>query len=132
MFVTFTFLLYFPFLTENSQLKNIMCVPILLTIIFGIHNDGFFSSHDWPDADCVKILSGVKKAMAPHSRVLVRKSYSNFTSEKKNQLYSIQRNTSSNLQTEFLRRSHPLNKHQSHCYPITGAVAYDNTTSTST
>ena len=40
-----------------------------------------FSSHDWPDADCIKILSGVKKAMAPHSRVLVRKPYSNFTSE---------------------------------------------------
>jgi len=28
--------------------------------------------HDWPDADCIKILSGVKKAMAPHSRVLVQ------------------------------------------------------------
>ena len=37
-----------------------------------------FSSHDWPDADCIKILSGVRKAMAPHSRVLVRKSHSNF------------------------------------------------------
>ena len=36
------------------------------------------SSHDWSDADCVKILSGVRKAMAPHSRVLVRKSHSNF------------------------------------------------------
>jgi hypothetical protein len=37
-----------------------------------------FSSHDWPDDDCIKILSGVRKAMAPHSRVLVRKSHSNF------------------------------------------------------
>ncbi|TFK36164.1 S-adenosyl-L-methionine-dependent methyltransferase [Crucibulum laeve] len=27
--------------------------------------------HDWPDADCIKILSGVKKAMAPHSRVMI-------------------------------------------------------------
>jgi hypothetical protein len=36
-----------------------------------------FSSHDWPDADCIKILSGIRKAMAPHSRVLVRKSHSN-------------------------------------------------------
>ena len=41
------------------------------------------SSHNWPDADCIKILSGIKKAMAPHSRVLLRKSYSNFTSGKK-------------------------------------------------
>jgi len=36
------------------------------------------SSHDWPDADCITILSGVRKAMAPHSRVLVRKLHSNF------------------------------------------------------
>ena len=35
------------------------------------------SSHDWPNDDCIKILSGVRKAMAPHSRVLVRKSRSN-------------------------------------------------------
>ena len=93
-----------------------------------------FSSHNWPDADCIKILSGVKKAMAPHSRVLVRKSHSNFTSEnkkKKIQFCSIQMITSSNLQTEF-PRSHPLNKHQSHCYPIMGMVAYVNITSTST
>ena len=41
-----------------------------------------FSSHDWPDADCIKILSAVKKAMAPHSRVLIRKSYSIFTAKK--------------------------------------------------
>ena len=89
-----------------------------------------FSSHDWPDADCIKILSGVKKAMAPHSRVLVRKSYSNFTSEYIFlKICSIQRNTSSNLQTEFLRKSRQLNKHQNHCYPITGVVAYDNTIS---
>jgi len=27
--------------------------------------------HDWPDAESIKILSGVKKAMAPHSRVLL-------------------------------------------------------------
>ena len=40
-----------------------------------------FSSHDWPDADCIKILSGIKKAMAPHSRVLVRKPFFNFTLE---------------------------------------------------
>ena len=46
-----------------------------------------FSSHDWPDADCIKILSGVKKAMAPHSRVLVRKSYSNCTWEKKKPIF---------------------------------------------
>ena len=91
------------------------------------------SSHDWPDADSIKILSGVKKAMAPHSRVLVRKSYSNssFTS-KINKNCSIQRNSSSNLQTVFLRRSCLSNKHRSHCFPITGLVAYDNTTSTST
>ena len=37
-----------------------------------------FSSHDWPDADAIKILSNVRKAMAPHSRVLVRKSHPNF------------------------------------------------------
>ena len=42
-----------------------------------------FSSHDWPDPECIKIFSDVKKAMAPHSRVLVRKSYSDFTSEEK-------------------------------------------------
>ena len=42
-----------------------------------------FSSHDWPDAECIKILSGIKKAMGPHSRVLVRKSYYNFTLKKK-------------------------------------------------
>ena len=91
-----------------------------------------FSSHDWPDAESIKILSGVKEAMAPHSRVLLRKSFSNFTSEKINNFFSIQRNTSSNLQTESLRRNHLLSKHQSRCYPITGVVAYDNTTSTST
>jgi len=28
--------------------------------------------HDWPDADSIKILSSVKKAMAPHSRVLIQ------------------------------------------------------------
>ena len=73
------------------------------------------SSHDWADADCIKILSGVKKAMAPHSRVLIRKSYITFYLGKK-LFCCIQRNTSSNLQIEFLslRRSHPLNKHQSH------------------
>jgi hypothetical protein len=30
-------------------------------------------SHDWPDEACVRILTGVRKAMAPYSRVLVRK-----------------------------------------------------------
>jgi hypothetical protein len=48
-----------------------------------------FSSHDWPDDDCIKILSGVRKAMAPHSRLLVRKSHFNFvckTSAKKSLL----------------------------------------------
>ena len=30
---------FLPFLTENLQLKNIMCVLILLTIVFGVHND---------------------------------------------------------------------------------------------
>ena len=45
----------------------------------GVHIDEIFSSHDWPDAESIKILSGVRNAMAPHSRVLVRKSYSNFT-----------------------------------------------------
>ena len=59
-----------------------MCVLILLTIIFGVYNDEKILSHDWPDADSIKILSNVKKAMAPHSRVLVRKSYSIFTSNK--------------------------------------------------
>ena len=59
-----------------------MCVLILLTIIFGVYNDEKILSHDWPDADSIKILSNVKKAMAPHSRVLVRKSYSIFTSKK--------------------------------------------------
>ena len=45
LFVILTFLLSFPFLTENSQVKNIMCVLILLTIIFGVHNDeNFFQS----------------------------------------------------------------------------------------
>lgn len=28
--------------------------------------------HDWPDEACVKILTGVRKAMAPYSRVLVQ------------------------------------------------------------
>ncbi|TFK35060.1 O-methyltransferase-domain-containing protein [Crucibulum laeve] len=28
--------------------------------------------HDWPDADCIKILSQVKSAMGPHSRVLIQ------------------------------------------------------------
>ncbi|TFK38230.1 S-adenosyl-L-methionine-dependent methyltransferase [Crucibulum laeve] len=28
--------------------------------------------HDWPDVDCIKILSSVKKAMGPHSRVLIQ------------------------------------------------------------
>ncbi|KAF8815777.1 S-adenosyl-L-methionine-dependent methyltransferase [Phlegmacium glaucopus] len=28
--------------------------------------------HDWPDADCIQILSNVRKAMAPHSRILVQ------------------------------------------------------------
>ncbi|EAU82335.1 hypothetical protein CC1G_06645 [Coprinopsis cinerea okayama7 len=27
--------------------------------------------HDWPNDDCVKILKGVRQAMAPHSRVLI-------------------------------------------------------------
>ena len=36
------FLPFFPFLTENLQLKNIMCVLILLTIIFGVYKDFFF------------------------------------------------------------------------------------------
>ena len=83
-FVRDSYLSFFlPFLTENSQLKNIMCVLILLTIqvVSGVMMK-IFSSHNWPDADCIKILSSVKKAMAPHSRVLIRKSYfSNFTSK---------------------------------------------------
>ena len=37
-----------------------------------------FSSHDWPDSDCIQILSNVRKAMASNSRVLVRKSHLNF------------------------------------------------------
>ena len=58
-----------------------------------------FSSHDWPDADAIKILSNVRKAMAPHSRVLVRKSHPDFVcaSRVKTLFFSIQRNTSSNL-----------------------------------
>lgn len=32
--------------------------------------------HDWPDADSIEILSNVRKAMAPYSRVLVRTSLS--------------------------------------------------------
>ena len=91
-----------------------------------------FSSHDWPDDDCIKILSGVRKAMAPHSCVLVRKSHSNFvctTLGKKTQISSIQTNTSSNLQTEFLRKMHPIDKHQNRCCLIMALVAYDNTIS---
>ena len=30
---------FFSFLTENSQLKNIMCALTLLTILFEVHND---------------------------------------------------------------------------------------------
>ncbi|EDR04940.1 uncharacterized protein LACBIDRAFT_303839 [Laccaria bicolor S238N-H82] len=30
----------------------------------------FHISHNWPDADNIKILTGVRKAMAPYSRVL--------------------------------------------------------------
>ena len=84
-----------------------------------------FSSHDWPDADCIKILSGVKKAMAPHSRVLVRKSHSNFVFTTSEKLYFtfIQRNTSSNLQAESLKRKRPLNKHQNRYCLITALVA---------
>ena len=82
MFVTHALLVFFPFLTENVQLKNIMCVGILFTVLFFFFLESIlmktFSSHDWPDDDCIKILSGVRKAMAPHSRVLVRKSHSNF------------------------------------------------------
>jgi len=83
MFVILTFLVFFPFLTENLQLKHVMCV--LIMFIFESKSINAFSSHDWPDDDSIKILSGVRKAMAPHSRVLVRKSHSNFvctTSEK--------------------------------------------------
>ncbi|TFK35105.1 S-adenosyl-L-methionine-dependent methyltransferase [Crucibulum laeve] len=28
--------------------------------------------HDWPDADCIRILSHIKNAMGPHSRVLIQ------------------------------------------------------------
>jgi len=60
---------------KNLQMKNIMCVPIFFTIRLGFYNEEkIFSSHDWPDADSIKILSGIRKAMAPHSRLLVRKS----------------------------------------------------------
>jgi len=38
-FVTLTFLVFFPFLTENLQVKNIMYVLILFTILFGVHID---------------------------------------------------------------------------------------------
>jgi len=31
-----------------------------------------YSSHDWPDHDCVKILRGVRDALKPTSRVLIR------------------------------------------------------------
>ena len=31
-----------------------------------------FSSHDWPDHDCVTILRGVRDALKPTSRVLIR------------------------------------------------------------
>lgn len=53
------------------QLKNIMwelwTVPHLYLLnVF---------SHDWPDADCVKIFQQVQKAMGPNSRVLIRKSF---------------------------------------------------------
>jgi hypothetical protein len=45
MFVTLTFLLFCPLLTENLQLKNIMCVLILLTIFSGVHiNENVFQS----------------------------------------------------------------------------------------
>jgi hypothetical protein len=37
--VTFTFFLVFPFLTENVQLKNVMCVLILFTVLFEVHID---------------------------------------------------------------------------------------------
>ena len=38
------------------------------------HLNFFNTSHDWPDAACIKILSNVRKAMVPHSRLLVRES----------------------------------------------------------
>ena len=61
----------------NPQVKNITCVLIFFTIlpVLGLHiEEKTFSSHDWPDAESIKILSGIRKAMAAHSRVLVRKS----------------------------------------------------------
>lgn len=46
------------FLTESPIKSN---VYLLKKII-----------HDWPDADSIKILPGVRKAKAPYSRVLTR------------------------------------------------------------
>ena len=79
MFVTLTFLVFFPLSNgelagEKHHVRSNSVHHFSLESI----STKTFSSHNWPDDDCVKILSGVRKAMAPHSRVLVRMSHSNF------------------------------------------------------
>ena len=60
--------------THFSQLKNIMLVFVQINQKNLSFNPLFLRSHNWRDAECLKILTGVRKAMDPHSRVLVRES----------------------------------------------------------
>ena len=46
----------------RTRLEYLQLVPKLRLII-----------HDWTDEDAMTILRNVRKAMAPHSRILIRK-----------------------------------------------------------
>ncbi|KAG7098238.1 hypothetical protein E1B28_000202 [Marasmius oreades] len=52
-------------------LKNVMSVtPCCSKLSF--FKDGFLRSHDWPNKECIQILSNVRAVMKPGSRVLVQ------------------------------------------------------------
>ena len=75
MFVPLNLPFVLPFSNKESTGEKYHVRSNLFTILLGLYTEGkSFSSHDWPDADSIKILSGIRKAMAPHSRVLVRTS----------------------------------------------------------
>ena len=62
---------YSSYALHPVQLKNIMYVT-KTTDIFNIYPTMTLFSHNWPDEECLKILRGVRDALKPTSRVLIR------------------------------------------------------------
>lgn len=54
-----------------SQLKHVLCVIVVLSDCMKADTD---FRHDWPEADCVTILTNIKKAMIKKktSKLLIR------------------------------------------------------------